>query len=458
MKRTAPRYGPCPPGPRHRDRTLPGHRERKALDLAPAWARAGAAVVLVAAGLAAIGQPICAHASPQVGNADPARFRPSGAGLAFNPGRFRDFDDYVRQTRERLERHKVYMDPGRNATELAAATPFERTPAEGCAPAPDGRATRGVLLLHGLADMPLAMRDLADAFAARCFLVRAMLLPGHGSRAGDLLGVTRGDWLAAARFGLVMLKADAGAVFAGGFSLGGLLALHAVLDDPALRGAFLFSPALALERAWLVGQSVWLRRVLDWLDRDAPDDYARYEAMPVNATAETFLLTRDLAGLLEQRRVAAPVFMALGTGDPVIDAGAARAYFETRFSHPGSRLVVYRPDPREGPDPADARIRYVNSFLPAQRIAGFSHLSIHIAPDNAHYGTHGDYRNCGQSSGESAEAVARCLAAAHPWRGEVFGDGRAAAPGGEPLARLTYNPRFAELLGSIDGFIAANGF
>jgi len=422
------------------------------------WARAGAGVVLAAAGLAAIGQPVCAHASAQVRNTDAARFQPSGAGLPFNPGRYRDFDDYVRQTRERLERHKVYMDPGRKATELAAAAPFERTPAEGCAPASDGRAARGVLLLHGLADMPLAMRDLADAFAARCFLVRAMLLPGHGARPGDLLEVTRGDWLAAVRFGVATLKADAGAVFAGGFSLGGLLVVHAVLGDPALRGAFLFSPALALERAWLVGQSVWLRHVLDWLDREAPDDYARYEAMPVNATAETFLLTRELAGLLERRRVAAPVFMALGTGDPVIDAPAARAYFETRFSHPGSRLVVYRPDPREGPDPADARIGYVNSFLPAQRIADFSHLSIHIAPDNAHYGARGDYRNCGQSSGESAAAVARCLAAVHPWRGEVFGGSRAAVPDGEPLARLTYNPRFGELLDRIDGFIAANGF
>ena len=93
------------------------------------------------------------------------------------------------------------------------------------------------------------MRDLADAFAARCFLVRTMLLPGHGTRPDDLLDVTRGDWLGAARFGLATLKADAGAVFAGGFSLGGLLALHTVLADPALRGAFLFSPAFALERA-----------------------------------------------------------------------------------------------------------------------------------------------------------------------------------------------------------------
>ena len=421
-------------------------------------ARAGAAGVLVALGLVVAGQAFDADASSRSPSAADERLQPSGEGLPFDPGRFRDFDDYVLQTRERLERHKVYMDPRRAGRELVAATPFERAPAAGCPPAATGRPSRGVLLLHGLSDMPLAMRDLADAFAARCFVVRAMLLPGHGTRAGDLLDVTRRDWLAATRFGLETLKGDVDEVFVGGFSLGGLLAMHAVLEDAAVRGAFVFSPALALARAWLVRQSLWLRHVLDWLDRDAPDDYARYEAMPMNATAETFLLTRELARLLERRRVAVPVFMALSADDPVIDVAVNRDYFENRFSHPGSRLVVYRRDPREGTDPDDTRVNYRNSFLPEQRIAGFSHLSIHIAPANVHYGAHGDYRSCGQASGESAEAVARCLAAPHPWRGEVFGANRAAIPDGAPVARLTYNPRFGDLLEQIDEFLATNSF
>ena len=149
---------------------------------------------------------------------------------------------------------------------------------------------------------------------------------------------------------------------------------------------------------------------------------------------------------------------ALSADDPVIDVAVNRDYFENRFSHPGSRLVVYRRDPREGTDPDDARISYRNSFLPEQRIAGFSHQSIHIAPSNAHYGAHGDYRSCGQASDESAEAVARCFAAPHPWRGEVFGDNRAAIPEAAPVARLTYNPRLGELLDQIDEFLAANSF
>ena len=418
--------------------------------------RAVAAVLLPAVALAAIARSFPADALSPTPNAGDARLQPSGEGLPFDPGRYRDFDDYLRQTRDRLERHKVYVDPRRKGTELAAATPFELPPADGCAPAQSARPRRGILLLHGLADMPLAMRDLAGAFAARCFLVRVMLLPGHGARAGDLLTVTRGDWLAAARFGVKTLKQDSGAVFVGGFSLGGLLSIHALLEDDAVNGAFVFSPALALERAWLVRQAVWLRHFLKWLDRDPPDDYARYEAMPVNATAETYLLTRGLGRLLERRRVRAPVFMALSADDPVIDAAAAQGYFENRFSHPGSRLLVYRRDPQEGADPDDGRISYSNSFLPRQRIAGFSHLSLHIAPGNAHYGPEGDYRSCGQSSDESAEAVARCLAAPDPWRGEVFGASPAGIPEGEPVARLTYNPRFGELLDRIDGFIAAN--
>ena len=422
--------------------------------------RAGATVVcaLAALGLVVAGQTFVADTSSGSPNAAGVRLQPSGEGLPFEPGRYLDFHDYVRQTRERIERHKVYMNPLRAGRELAAATPFERAPAAGCPPAASERPSRGVLLLHGLSDMPLAMRDLADAFAARCFVVRTMLLPGHGTRAGDLLDVTRADWLAATRFGVQTLKGDVDEVFVGGFSLGGLLTMHAALEDAAVRAAFLFSPALAIEQAWLVRQSVWLRHVIDWLDRDAPDDYARYEAMPVNATAETFLLTRELAQLLERRRVAVPVFMALSADDPVIDVAINRSYFEHHFSHAGSRLVVYRRNLSEGIDPADARISYRNSFLPEQRIAGFSHQSIHIAPANVHYGANGDYRSCGQASDESAEAVARCLAAPHPWRGEVFGNNRAEIPDGAPVARLTYNPRFGELLELVDEFLAANSF
>lgn len=388
-----------------------------------------------------------------------AQFQASGEGVPFNPGQYQDFGDYVRQTRERLLRHKVYMDPSQKPLELAASMPFERVPAGACESMGGTHRSRGIVLLHGLADMPVAMTDLAEAFAARCFLVRVLLLPGHGTRAGDLLDVTRSDWLAATRFGLETLKKDVDEAYVGGFSLGGLLAAHALLSDASLKGAFIFSPALSLDSAGWIRQAVWLRHLFEWADRDSRDDYARYEAMPMNALAETFLLTGELARLLEQDEVAVPVFVAHSADDPVIDVAANRDYFRKRFIHRGSRLVEYRRRFREGADPNDSRIRYVNSFLPEQRIASFSHLSIHIAPTHAHYGMAGDYRNCGQNSGNrDLDAITRCLQALHPWRGETFGEVPAAVPNREAMARLTFNPRFKELLDQVDDFIMANGF
>ena len=413
---------------------------------------------LLTIGLVIMGQWVFVDTIARSQTAENAWLQASGEGLPFELGQFRDFDDYVLQTRKRLERHKLYLDPDQEEIEFAAAVPFERAPSEACLPASSDRPSKGILLLHGLSDMPLAMSDLAEAFASRCFLVRTILLPGHGTRAGDLLQVTRRDWQEATRFGLETLKEDVDEIFVGGFSLGGLLSIHALLADATVKGAFVFSPALELQSAWLVRYAVWLRYIVDWLDREPPDDYARYEAFPVNATAEIFLLTKELAGLLEQHEISVPVFMAQSADDPVIDVASNFNHFRSRFNHPGSRLIVYRQDPQEGTDPDDGRISYRNSLLPEQRVAGFSHLSIHIAPTNTHYGVNGDYRSCGQSSGESAEAVARCLAAPNPWRAEVFGNNLAMIPAGEPVARLTYNPRFAEMLDQIDEFIIANSF
>ncbi|MGB0848178.1 MAG: alpha/beta hydrolase [Thiolinea sp.] len=118
-------------------------------------------------------------------------------------------------------------------------------------------------------------------------LARSILLPGHGTRAADLLNVSHTDWLNAARFALKTLKDETDEVYVGGFSLGGLLATRLAVDDPGIRGVFAFSPALALKKGWQLRHTTWLRHIIDWADDDLPDDDARYEAMPMNGLAET---------------------------------------------------------------------------------------------------------------------------------------------------------------------------
>jgi hypothetical protein len=71
------------------------------------------------------------------------RLQPSGESFPFDPGLYSDLDDYVLQTRGRLERHKVYWDPQRAGLELAAAMPFEHGPGAGCPVAASERPSRG---------------------------------------------------------------------------------------------------------------------------------------------------------------------------------------------------------------------------------------------------------------------------------------------------------------------------
>lgn len=47
--------------------------------------------------------------------------------------------------------------------------------------------SRGIVLMHGLADMPASMRDIAQGFSDRCFVAHSLLLPGHGARPAELL-------------------------------------------------------------------------------------------------------------------------------------------------------------------------------------------------------------------------------------------------------------------------------
>ncbi|MEM8950148.1 MAG: alpha/beta fold hydrolase [Pseudomonadota bacterium] len=332
--------------------------------------------------------------------------------------------------------------------ELEAATPFEIHPAEGCA---DDAPEKGVLLIHGLSDMPFAMRDLADAFAARCFLVRSLLLPGHGTRPGDLLQVTREDWVEAARFGVATLENEVDAVYVGGFSLGGLIATHLALDDPDIAGVFVFSPAWVLQSAWSLSLTPWLRHVIDWVDTDAPDDFARYEAMPLNGLAETYLMTRDLSAKLEAQPLETPVFLAQSADDAIVDAAGNIAYFSRRLTSSRSRALTYTRNPASSP--TDPRSRYVNSALPEARIIGFSHQAVHASPDNPHYGQNGVYRNCGINAGRSVEMATRCLEADRPWRAEIVGDIPPEVPDDAVPARLTFNPLFDAMMAAIDDFL-----
>src|SRR5690348_2719348 len=89
-----------------------------------------------------------------------------------------------------LEKCKNIIKKTRLDHHVEPNLPFELKPAT-------RSPKQGVLLLHGLLDSPFVMKDIGNYFQSQGMLVRALVLPGHGTVPGALLNVSYHDWLAA---------------------------------------------------------------------------------------------------------------------------------------------------------------------------------------------------------------------------------------------------------------------
>ena len=238
--------------------------------------------------------------------------------------------------------------------------------------AADGGYEKAALLIHDLGGTPYEMRDVARAFADACYLVRAILLPGHGTVPGDLLNVEYRQWVDATRSAVKSFEGAAQRLTLVGFGLGGTLALHYALSDAPrkveLDGLVLLAPALEAETplAWLRASGIpgelipgqpWARLLPDY-------DPVRYESLPRNALMQRARLIGEVAA--QDAALQIPVFLAISADDAEVDAGAARDWFCRRLSGP-RQLIWYTRTPGPSTDcpfisKDRARIRPISSI------------------------------------------------------------------------------------------------
>lgn len=100
----------------------------------------------------------------------------------------------------------------------------------------------GALLLHGFTATPECMESLAAPLEEAGFLVKAPLLPGHGTHWKDLLQIRWEDWYEAVSESFQELQREADPVCVAGLSLGGLLGLMLASQFPVHRLALLATP------------------------------------------------------------------------------------------------------------------------------------------------------------------------------------------------------------------------
>ena len=348
--------------------------------------------------------------------------------LAGNEQPHENFDAYREQTLALIRAQRDFQTDD-HAAELDWNAPQEWRPT--------GAPRGGILLVHGLGDSPWSFHDVGRMLADQGYLVRTVLLPGHGTKPQDMLDVSLAQWQQLVREQAALLSDEVPQVFLGGFSTGANLVLDYAYEHDEIAGLVLFSPAFRSDSAyaWLTPWIGWAR---PWLA--APNDGirpmqtpVRYLNVPTNGFAQFYRSSALAQKRLSQRSFDKPVFIAITQHDSVLDTAYVLDTFNQRFEHPASRLIWYGDSP--APAAQTPRIEVRKDYLPEYRISQFSHMGLMFAPDNPLYGVEGTQRICW--NGQTTPDMQQCIAGGPVW----FSDWGYREPG-KVHARLTFNPWF----------------
>ncbi|NOH98347.1 alpha/beta fold hydrolase [Vibrio sp. 99-70-13A1] len=338
------------------------------------------------------------------------------------------FTDYVEETQEWLSSHRVFMTDDKQF-EIDVNSPAQYTPTN-----PNGQA---VLLVHGLGDSPYSFHDVATHLADQGYLVRTVLLPGHGSKVGDLQLPTLQDWQEVVDYHTQLLQKEYDSVWLGGYSTGANLVTSQAINDPSIKGLMLFSPAFqpfspAVKFAGVASH------IMTWADQDPEDNPLRYNSLPMNGASVYYQTSEVVRDDLEKGIYDKPVFIMMSEGDSVIDTEFVRNTFANSMTNDSNMLIWQSEHSLDEP-----RSKAFSMALKEQRISNGSHMGLLFSPDNPYYGINGTEVIC--SNGQGSEQESECLAG-----GEVWYSSWGYTEQGKNHARLTYNPYFNESMQALD--------
>jgi carboxylesterase len=209
-----------------------------------------------------------------------------------------------------------------------------------------GTTTAGALCLHGFTGHPLAMRGVADAFAAAGFHVELPLLPGHGTTVEDMMTTGWADWTEAAEAALARLVERCDSVVVAGLSMGGSLSVYLATKHPNIAGFVLINPLVQPAPDELVEMAAGMLEEgtlsipgigSDIADPDSSEN--SYTATPIgpflSLTAGLHAMQADLA------TITAPMLIMTSPQDHVVDPGNSD-YLAVNVSGPVERVLLER--------------------------------------------------------------------------------------------------------------------
>ena len=196
-----------------------------------------------------------------------------------------------------------------------------------------GQGKVGALFCHGFTSSPQNMRLLADYLAARGIVVRAPLLPGHGTTWEDLNSKTDKDWVGTVEVAFHELAAECDEVFIVALSFGAALALDLAARYPdEVAGVVTLAGFVASKdpRRFLSPIIRKLVRSLPGVGNDIADPELKeivYDRIPTNAAY--FLLRQLKRARLGLPSVTAPILVMHGRNDHTVPPFNAQLIHDT---------------------------------------------------------------------------------------------------------------------------------
>jgi carboxylesterase len=205
----------------------------------------------------------------------------------------------------------------------------------------------GALVIHGFTGNPVAVRGLAEAFAAAGMHVEMPCLPGHGTTIDDMLTTDWSHWAGEAEAAYQRLAGRARRIVVAGLSMGGSLTLRIAADHPEVAGLICVNPAtqpqpaevLAVLQGLLAdGTTVIPGSGSDIADPDAPA--SAYQGTPV---APLLSFMNDGLAPLTQRyaSIVAPLLLMTSPNDHVV-APAQSDHLAEQYGGPVERVSLDR--------------------------------------------------------------------------------------------------------------------
>ncbi|MBI5505178.1 MAG: alpha/beta fold hydrolase [Deltaproteobacteria bacterium] len=196
-------------------------------------------------------------------------------------------------------------------------------------------ATSGVLLVHGLMAAPEEVREWAEYLFARGYTVYAPRMAGHGTSAADLSRRSAREWIDSVDRGYAILKSRCDRIVAAGFSTGGAVVLHRVIENPqAFEAVISISAPLAFRKfsARFAGAlSLWNQTLAaagvkrfrkEFVPNDADNPQINYLRCPVRSIAQVQRLMREVYRGLAS--VSIPALVIHAKDDPKVDVRSGR--------------------------------------------------------------------------------------------------------------------------------------